>query len=180
MGVVYEAEQVSLGRRVAVKVLPGAGVLDPRRLQRFQIEAQAAAQLHHPHIVPIFAVGCDRGIHFYAMQFVEGRTLAADPRESPRRRRERRRGHPVVPGGDGRFPARPRPTGPRRPKCPPPIAGRERLPPHAVGLRAEPHALREPGRLPGDRPARGPGGRGAWTMPTAWASSTATSSRRTC
>src|SRR5262249_7470163 len=48
MGVVYEARQISLGRRVAVKVLSGAGVLDPRRLQRFRIEAQAVAQLNHP------------------------------------------------------------------------------------------------------------------------------------
>src|SRR5262249_58063228 len=77
MGVVYEAEQVSLGRRVALKVLPFAAAIDPKQRQRFQIEAQAAAQLHHPHIVPIFAVGCDRGIHYYAMQFVAGRSLAA-------------------------------------------------------------------------------------------------------
>ena len=61
MGVVYEARQISLGRRVAVKVLSGAGVLDPRRLQRFRIEAQAVAQLNHAHIVPIFAVGSRPG-----------------------------------------------------------------------------------------------------------------------
>jgi serine/threonine protein kinase/tetratricopeptide (TPR) repeat protein len=77
MGVVYEAQQISLGRRVALKVLPFAAAIDPRQRQRFQIEAQAAAQLHHPHIVPIFSVGCDHGIHYYAMQFVEGRSLAA-------------------------------------------------------------------------------------------------------
>jgi serine/threonine protein kinase len=77
MGVVYEAEQVSLGRRVALKVLPFAAAIDPKQRQRFQIEAQAAAQLHHPHIVPIFGVGCDHGIHYYAMQFVEGRSLSA-------------------------------------------------------------------------------------------------------
>ena len=81
MGVVYEAEQVSLGRRVALKVLPFAAAIDPKQRQRFQIEAQAAAQLHHPHIVPIFGVGCDQGIHYYAMQFVEGRSLAAILRE---------------------------------------------------------------------------------------------------
>ena len=81
MGVVYEAEQISLGRRVALKVLPFAAAIDPKQRQRFQIEAQAAAQLHHPHIVPIFAVGCDHGIHYYAMQFVEGRSLAAIIRE---------------------------------------------------------------------------------------------------
>ena len=77
MGVVYEAEQVSLGRRVALKVLPFAKAIDPKQRKRFQIEAQAAAQLHHPHIVPIFNVGCDQGIHYYVMQFVDGRSLAA-------------------------------------------------------------------------------------------------------
>jgi serine/threonine protein kinase/Flp pilus assembly protein TadD len=76
MGVVYEAEQISLGRRVALKVLPFASAIDPRQRQRFLIEAQAAAQLHHPHIVPIFAADCDHGVHFYAMQFVDGRSLA--------------------------------------------------------------------------------------------------------
>ncbi len=75
MGVVYEAEQISLERRVALKILPFASAIDPRQRQRFLIEAQAAAQLHHPHIVPIFAAGCDQGIHFYAMQYVDGRTL---------------------------------------------------------------------------------------------------------
>src|SRR5262249_17907504 len=70
-------EQVSLGRQVALKVLPFAAAIDPKQRQRFQIEAQAAAQLHHPHIVPIFGVGCDHGIHYYAMQFVDGRSLAA-------------------------------------------------------------------------------------------------------
>jgi serine/threonine protein kinase len=81
MGVVYEAEQVSLGRRVALKVLPTLAALVPRRLQRFRVEAQAAAHLHHPHIVPVFAVGCERGVHYYAMQLIEGRTLAAIIRE---------------------------------------------------------------------------------------------------
>src|SRR5436305_2615720 len=76
MGVVYEAEQVSLGRQVALKVLPFASAIDPRQRQRFLIEAQAAAQLHHAHIVPIYAAGCDRGVHFYAMQFVKGHSLA--------------------------------------------------------------------------------------------------------
>jgi len=77
MGVVYEAEQVSLNRRVALKVLPLAGAMDSRQLQRFKIEAQAAAQLHHTNIVPVHYVGCERGVHFYAMQFIEGESLAA-------------------------------------------------------------------------------------------------------
>ncbi len=61
MGVVYEAVQVSLGRRVALKVLPNAAALDPRHLQRFHVEAQAAASLNHPHIVPVFATGTAEG-----------------------------------------------------------------------------------------------------------------------
>src|SRR4051794_20681011 len=76
MGVVYEAHQVSLGRRVALKVLPFAATIDSRQLQRFGNEARAAAGLHHTHIVPVFAVGCERGVHYYAMQFIEGRSLA--------------------------------------------------------------------------------------------------------
>jgi serine/threonine protein kinase/WD40 repeat protein len=81
MGVVYEAEQISLGRRVALKVLPFAAIVDPRQVERFQIEARAAAHLHHPNIVPVFAVGADRGVHYYAMQYIHGRTLAALIRE---------------------------------------------------------------------------------------------------
>ena len=76
MGVVYEAEQISLGRRVALKVLPFAATLDPNQLQRFRNEARAAAGLHHEHIVPVYAVGCERGVHYYAMQFIDGDTLA--------------------------------------------------------------------------------------------------------
>jgi serine/threonine protein kinase len=77
MGVVYEAEQVSLRRRVALKVLPFAATMDPRQLQRFHNEARAAASLDHPNIVHVYAVGCERAVHFYAMQFIEGQTLAA-------------------------------------------------------------------------------------------------------
>jgi serine/threonine protein kinase len=84
MGIVYEAVQLSLNRRVALKVLPFAAALDPRHLQRFRNEAQSAAQLHHSNIVPVFAVGCERGVHFYAMQFIDGRTLAQVIREMRR------------------------------------------------------------------------------------------------
>src|SRR5260221_3265689 len=76
MGIVYEARQVSLNRRVALKVLPFAAALDPRALARFRQESQAAAQLDHPHIVHVYGVGSDRGIHFYAMQYIEGQSLA--------------------------------------------------------------------------------------------------------
>ena len=76
MGVIYEAEQLSLSRRVALKVLPFAAMLDPRQLNRFKNEAHAAAVLHHPHIVPVFGVGCERGVHFYVMQLIEGQSLA--------------------------------------------------------------------------------------------------------
>ena len=76
MGIVYEAEQISLGRKVALKVLPFAGALDSKQLQRFKNEAQAAAHLHDTHIVPVFATGCERGVHYYAMQFIEGQSLS--------------------------------------------------------------------------------------------------------
>ena len=75
MGVVYEAQQISLNRRVALKVLPFAAVLDQKQIARFENEARAAAQLRHPHIVPVFSVGCERGVHYYAMQYIEGQPL---------------------------------------------------------------------------------------------------------
>ncbi|MEM7314073.1 MAG: serine/threonine-protein kinase, partial [Planctomycetota bacterium] len=75
MGVVYEAEDSALLRRVALKVLPFAALLDQKQIARFHNEAQASGQLHHPHIVPVYSVGCDRGVHFFAMQLVEGQPL---------------------------------------------------------------------------------------------------------
>jgi serine/threonine protein kinase len=77
MGIVYEAVQLSLGRRVALKVLPFAAALDAKQLQRFKNEAHAAAHLHHTNIVPVYAVGSERGVHFYAMQLIEGQNLAS-------------------------------------------------------------------------------------------------------
>jgi serine/threonine protein kinase/Flp pilus assembly protein TadD len=77
MGIVYEAIQLSLGRRVALKVLPSGATLDARQRQRFHNEAHAAACLQHAHIVPVYAVGCDRGISFYAMQLIEGLPLTS-------------------------------------------------------------------------------------------------------
>jgi serine/threonine protein kinase/Flp pilus assembly protein TadD len=76
MGVVYEAEQLSLGRRVALKVLPFAAMLDRQQLNRFKNEARAAGTLDHPNIVAIHSVGVERGVHYYAMHLVEGESLA--------------------------------------------------------------------------------------------------------
>ncbi len=72
MGVVYEAEQIALGRRVALKVLPAGLHADATSVQRFQQEARAAAAMHHSNIVPVFEVGSVNGLHFYAMQFIVG------------------------------------------------------------------------------------------------------------
>src|SRR5271165_7070617 len=75
MGVVYEAEQVSLGRRVALKVLPRQVSQDLKTLARFRREARSAAQLHHTNIVPVFEVGKDGEVSYYAMQFIQGQGL---------------------------------------------------------------------------------------------------------
>jgi eukaryotic-like serine/threonine-protein kinase len=72
MGVVYEAEQVSLGRHVALKVLPKQLLVDARTKQRFEREARAAANLHHTNIVPVFGVGEHDGLPYYVMQFIQG------------------------------------------------------------------------------------------------------------
>ncbi len=77
MGVVYEARQLSLDRRVALKVLlPGVSV-DSIAIERFVREARAAGGLQHKHIVPIFATGTHNDLPYYAMQFIEGDSLAA-------------------------------------------------------------------------------------------------------
>ncbi len=76
MGVVYEAEQISLRRRVALKVLRFGAVADKEALERFRREAETVAHLHHTNIVPIFAVGSEQGVSYYAMQYIEGGSLA--------------------------------------------------------------------------------------------------------
>jgi serine/threonine protein kinase/WD40 repeat protein len=77
MGVVYEAIQEGLGRHVALKVIRPEFLSDPGFLDRFRREAQAAAQLHHPHIVPVFDAGAHEGIPYFAMQYISGESLAA-------------------------------------------------------------------------------------------------------
>ncbi|MFO0889432.1 MAG: protein kinase [Isosphaeraceae bacterium] len=93
MGVVYEAEQVSLGRHVALKVLPSQYLRDPRTRLRFEREAKAAARVHHTNIVPVFGVGEHAGTPYYVMQFIRGlgldgvldelRRLRARPGQAP-------------------------------------------------------------------------------------------------
>ncbi len=75
MGVVYEAEQASLGRHVALKVLPGCAWLDTKLRERFRREARAAARLHHTNIVPVFGVGEHEGTPYYVMQLIRGQAL---------------------------------------------------------------------------------------------------------
>src|SRR5215470_7956275 len=75
MGVVYEARQVSLNRKVALKVLSGGLGLSPKAVPRFRREAEAAAKLHHTNIVPVYATGEENGTHFYAMELIDGPSL---------------------------------------------------------------------------------------------------------
>src|SRR5262245_8181329 len=75
MGVVYEARQVSLNRRVALKVLRAGLGLTAQAIARFRREAETAAMLHHTNIVPIYATGEENGAHFYAMELIDGPSL---------------------------------------------------------------------------------------------------------
>jgi serine/threonine protein kinase len=75
MGMVYEAVQESLGRHVALKILPGHGLGSATYLERFRREARAAGRLHHTNIVPVFGTGECGGVHYYAMQFIPGQGL---------------------------------------------------------------------------------------------------------
>ena len=75
MGLVFEAHQESLDRRVALKLLPDSARFDTRRLKRFEQEAMAAAQLHHTNIVPVFGIGKHRETSYFVMQYIEGQTI---------------------------------------------------------------------------------------------------------
>ncbi len=108
MGVVYEAEQVSLGGRVALKVLPRQVSQDLRTLARFRREARSAAQLHHTNIVPVFEVGKDGDVSYYAMQFIQGQGLDLVITEL---RRLKGRAHPTSPARGPELPDPPIPCG---------------------------------------------------------------------
>jgi serine/threonine protein kinase/Tfp pilus assembly protein PilF len=156
MGVVYEAEQVSLRRRVALKVLPFAAALDGKTLRRFQTEAQAAAGLHHSNIVPVYAVGCERGVHFYAMQFIDGRTLAeliAELRDLEGRAAEpaSSTGPPAAPLADDLASGRWAPPRPGEPTGPP------AAPASQAGEAARDTATMPVAGLSTERSARSPG-----------------------
>lgn len=76
MGVVYEACQISLNRKIALKILPAGAILSGPAAERFQREAATAGRLHHTNIVPVHASGIEDGIHYYAMQYISGKSLS--------------------------------------------------------------------------------------------------------
>jgi len=75
MGLVFRARQVSLNRRVALKLIQGGRLASAAMVKRFQVEAEAAASLHHPHIVAVYETGELQGHHYFSMEFVEGTGL---------------------------------------------------------------------------------------------------------
>src|SRR5262249_46446102 len=171
MGVVFEARQVSLNRRVALKVLSGGFGLTSKALQRFRREAEAAAKLHHTNIVPVYPTGEVDDIHFYAMELMDGASLAHVLRQLRQASKECQ--SPEVTSQQGANAARLPPsadlegTGPYVPEAAPCRASA----PH----RSAPMVTISIRSLGWSRKWPTP-----WTTPTEKASSTATSGRPTC
>lgn len=88
MGVVFKARHTGLDRLVALKTIRAGRLASEADVRRFVNESQAAAQLHHVGIVPVFEVGCENGAHFFAMQFIEGTNLTEIINEQSKTRRE--------------------------------------------------------------------------------------------
>jgi serine/threonine protein kinase len=77
IGVVYEAQQLSIGRSVAIKMMSSKAATNPKVVQRFQRESKLCAQMQHPNVVSVYDCGFERGVHYLIMEYVEGQTLSS-------------------------------------------------------------------------------------------------------